>query len=112
MARRRVFDREIRAETGRIGDASSVRSHRFSRRITRPSCCWMGRELLVLTEEIFPLVWELQNENDYRWLRLRSDSLRSYRGTNCGVQLSLPGLPESNRRRVHSCFLCPGERVQ
>ena len=37
-------------------------------------------------------------------VRLRRDSLRSYGGTNCDVQLSLPGLPENNQQRVHFLF--------
>src|SRR5207237_8382238 len=53
--RRDVSHRESRARAGRFWNASCIRSHLFSARLTRSSCCRMGRKLLVVAQEIFPL---------------------------------------------------------
>ena len=55
VARRRVLHCEIRAKAARIGNAPRVGSYRFSGGPARPSCCGMGRELLVVAQETFPL---------------------------------------------------------
>src|SRR4029077_8255604 len=93
--------------------ASSLQFVRkLSRRLARSSRARLGRKLLVVAQKIFSLVRGSQYETNYWWLRLRRDSFRSYSGTNCDVQLSLPRLPENDRRSVHSCFLCPRESFQ
>src|SRR4029077_20984717 len=93
--------------------ASSLQFVRkLSRRLARSPRARLGRKLLVVAQKIFALGRGSQYETNYWWLGLRRDSLRSYSGTNCDVQLSLPRLPENNWRRVHSCFLCTGERIQ
>ena|ERR1043166_565442 len=51
-----------------------------------------------------------ENAN-YRWLRLRRDSLRSYSRSDGDVQLPLPRLSEINRQRLHPRFLCAGKSV-
>ena len=73
----------------------------------------MGRELLVVAPEILSLVESQQYENQLP-AAIACGAIR-YEVTaepDCDVQLSLPRLPEDNRRSVHSCFLRPGERVQ